>query len=304
MKIARIILLIILSLIVLAALALAAYYLAGMRATGSLLVNGEKRSYLLYVPESYDPQTPTPLVITLHGYAGWPAEVMRTSRWNRLADEDGFLVVYPSGLDFPRRWRMRGEPGSSEDAALETAFISALLDELESQYNIDPQRIYANGISNGGGMSHVLACQLSNRIAAIGSVAGAYIYPDEACQPARQVPLIAFHGTDDNIVPFGGGPSHSFEIDFPDVPTWMAEWAERNQCAADPQPMAARGFTNGVHYAACAGNADVIFYTVGGGGHSWPGGKPLPRFITGPTSMDVDASALMWAFFQQHPLQP
>ncbi len=271
------------------------------RSTGTLNSSGEKREYLLYLPESFDPTAPTPLVIAFHGFAEWPAHEAHISRWNDLADEKGFIVVYPSGTAYPKRWRTMGLTNTIDDPQIDVDFISNLIDHLSSSYNIDPARIYANGLSNGGGMSYLLACRLSDRVAAIGGVAGAYTYPIQNCSPSRPVPLIAFHGTADPIVPFMGGPSESFEVPFPNIPVWMAAWAERNHCAKTTQ-LAEAGNVSGVAYTQCAQNAEVVFYTISGGGHTWPGGNPLPVWITGPTSTEIDATRVMWTFFEKHPL--
>jgi polyhydroxybutyrate depolymerase len=268
------------------------------RTNGKLVSAGETRRYLLYVPESYDPSVPTPLVITLHGFAQWPANQAAVSRWNRLADEYGFIVVYPAGTGFPMRWRTGDEVGATKDLT----FISNLIDQLSAEYNIDPARIYANGISNGGGMSFLLSCRLSERIAAFGSVAGAYNTPWAACNPSRPVPAIFFHGTGDPIVPYPGGPAGPSGFIFPSIPAWVAEFVGRNGCDASPQDLPTQGDVSGVQYKNCL--ADVIFYTIDGGGHSWPGGGYLPKFIVGNTTQDVDASRTMWDFFQQHPLSP
>lgn len=270
------------------------------KTNGQLEIAGQERRYFLYVPESYDPSTPTPLVITIHGFAQWPAHQMQISGWNELADRHGFIVVYPSGTGFPLRWRTSGSPGSETDPLLEVEFISALIDALSLEYNLDPARIYANGLSNGGGMSVVLACRLSERIAAIGSVSGAYLFPWEDCNPARAVPAIVFHGTADPIVPYLGGPSERFDIPFPDISGWVAVLAGRNGCAVAPQELPTSGAVSGVQFTGCAG--DVVFYTIAESGHSWPGGEPLPVWIAGETSMDIDATQTMWEFFQAHPL--
>ena len=124
---------------------------------------------------------------------------------------------------------------------VDVRFISDLIDKLQQDYVIDPTRIYVNGLSNGGGMTYLLACELSERIAAVGSVSGAYLYPLEDCQPERPVPLIAFHGTADPIVPFIGGPSRSFDIPFPVIPDWMAAYAAKNGCNPTPQSAAEAG---------------------------------------------------------------
>lgn len=276
-------------------------YLIANKTNGKLVSSIEKRQYLLYVPDSYNANKPAPLIISIHGFAEWPAHQAHISRWNELADELGFIIVYPSGTNFPKRWRTMGLTSNPGDPEVDVQFISDLIDTLEANYNIDPSRIYANGLSNGGGMSYLLACKMADRIAAIGSVSGAYTYPLDQCTPFRPVPLIAFHGNADPIVPYLGGPSHSFEIPFPSVPEWMKGWAERNQCKTStliPQ----QGEISGVSWSDCSENADVTFYSIAGGGHSWPGGNPIPAFIVGKTSQAVDATRVMWQFFEKHPL--
>jgi polyhydroxybutyrate depolymerase len=268
------------------------------RTNGKLISSEKKRTYLLYVPKSYRPESPSPLVISIHGYAEWPAHQMEISHWNRVADEHNFLVVYPSGTGFPRRWRTGGQAAT----ALEVQFISELIDQLEADYNIDQSRIYANGLSNGGGMSFTLAGSLSKRIAAFGGVAGAYLLPLKDYNPERPVPAIIFHGTRDPIIPFGGGPSASFKYSFPDITSWVAALAGKNGCSEKPVDLPAQGEVSGKRYTNCAQNAEVVFYIVANGGHSWPGGGPLPKAIVGHTTRDIDATRVMWDFFQQHPL--
>jgi polyhydroxybutyrate depolymerase len=217
-----------------------------------------------------------------------------------VADEHGFLVVYPEGTGFPKRWNTSGVAG--EDAADDVIFLSALIDALSQQFNVDPQRIYVNGLSNGGGMSNTLACLQPERIAAIGGVAGAYTEPTAGCNPPRPVPVIAFHGTDDRIVPYAGGAAGGPQnFVFPAVPDWAAAWSARNGCDATPESLPAQGEVSGVRYTNCTDGADVVFYTVDGGGHNWPGGGSLPEAIVGHITEDIDASAAMWEFFEQHP---
>ncbi|HSQ26563.1 MAG TPA: PHB depolymerase family esterase [Anaerolineales bacterium] len=267
------------------------------RSNGSLTSSGEERHYLLYVPESYNPSVPTPLVVSIHGFAEWPAHQMQISGWNELADQYGFILVYPMGTSFPLRWRATGGEAYTP---LDVVFISDLIDKLAEEYNIDPARIYANGLSNGGGMSFLLSCKLSERIAAIGAVSGAYLLPWDACDPALPVPSVIFHGTADPIVPFEGGPSQAFDIPFPVITDWVGILAQRNGCDPAPQALPPSGAVSGVQYTSC--QADVVFYTIAGGGHSWPGGEPLPEFITGITTQDIDATAVMWEFFQSPPM--
>jgi polyhydroxybutyrate depolymerase len=264
--------------------------------------SGQIRKYLLHVPSNYNPATPTPLAISLHGFAEWPAHQMVISHWNDLADQHGFIVAYPCGTGFPLRWRIRGEAGSQKYPARDVTFISDLIDQLAREYNIDPARIFANGLSNGGGMSFLLSCRLSGRIAAVGTVSGAFLLPWEDCSPSRAVPLIAFHGTSDPIVPYHGGPSRSFDLPFPAIPDWIATYARRSGCAETPIALPTTGEASGVQYTNSAENLDVAFYTIQDGGHSWPGGGSMPRFIVGHTTQDIDATQTIWEFFQKHPL--
>jgi polyhydroxybutyrate depolymerase len=298
-RLLKIIFWIVLVLITAAVLLFGVYLLQLNRSNGKMIVDDELRRYLLYVPKSYDPAKATPLVISIHGYAGSPVNQRDVSGWNRLADENGFIVVYPSGTGFPRHWRASGTSESYKDVD----FISALIDKISKSYAIDPARIYANGHSNGGGMSFMLSCTLADRIAAVGSVSGAYQFPWSQCQTRRAVPLIAFHGMADLIVPFTGGPSKLFNYPFPDIPTWISEYAVRNGCGT-LQPMASINEVSGEQFSGCTQGADVVFYTLAGAGHTWPGSSfRLPEWIVGKTSTSIDATSLIWQFYEQHPMK-
>ena len=270
------------------------------RDNGSFVSSGEQRDYLLYVPRSYDRRTPTPLVISMHGAGLWGAAERETSKWNDLADKEGFIVVYPSGVGGKgvRIWRAEPGPGLMKDVR----FISELIDTLKTSYNIDSTRIYANGLSNGGGMSFALSCTLSNRIAAVGLVAAAQTLPWRWCTDHRAVPMIAFHGTADPEVPYNGGSSWVSPRPFPSTPKWAANWAQKNGCLPDPIESTVAADVTRRAYTGCAGDADVVLYTVEGGGHTWPGGTPLPEWFVGRTTRSIDATRLMWAFFLDHPL--
>jgi polyhydroxybutyrate depolymerase len=271
------------------------------RSSGEVLTGGQKRAYLLHVPKTIPGDRPMPLVICLHGFAEWPAHVMRLSHWNQLADEFGFLVVYPRGSGFPFRWRCSGMFSRQAEQSEDVQFISDLIDQLKKEYKIDETRIYANGLSNGGGMSFLLAGGLSDRIAAIGSVAGAYVLPWTEYTPKRPVPAIIFHGTADPIVPFHSHSSGRFRF-LPDVPEWVQSLANHNGCQTNPVPLHGSGSVSGIRYPGVTNHAEVIFYRVAGGGHTWPGGKAMPEFIVGKTTADIDATRLMWSFFTEHPL--
>ncbi len=278
------------------------------RTNGTIVSSGEKREYLLYVPKSYDRAKPTPLVISMHAAALWPATQREASQWNKVADEHGFIVVYPSGTTLSgggtgvlpfRVWLLRPEA----DASANVRFISELIDTLEAAYNIDPTRIYANGFSNGGAMAFALSCRLSHRIAAVGTVSAAQDQrPWSWCADSRPVPLINFHGTAD-LVPYNGGKVWASPRPFPSVLTWTANWARRNRCGPNPVESVVAADVTRLEYTNCADDAAVVLYTIRGGGHSWPGGKPIPEWMVGPTTRSIDATRQMWAFFREHPLR-
>lgn len=274
------------------------------------LESGEQeRSYIRYIPASYDPNIAVALVMNLHGFGGWSAQQAELAGWNDVADEGGFIVVHPQGTGTPLRWNTGGPFSTDEEVMGDVTFFADLLDKLEAELCIDPARIYVNGLSNGGGMSNTLACQLSDRIAAIGSVAGAQNAHDKPCETARPVPVIAFHGTKDTIVPYNGQVNRNFT--FPSIADWAADWAERNGCDASPLTIIGDeedaypvgGDASAIRYTDCDEDAEVVFYTLDGGGHTWPGGdaEMLPATL-GETNDDINASAVMWEFFRRHPM--
>ncbi len=288
---------------VLVALLEAVSFNVANRSNGAMVSLGEKREYLLYVPKSYDRARKTPLVISMHGGGMWGAAQEVISRWNRLADERGFIVVYPSGigpLSRHRAWRAAGGEGSAKDVR----FISELIDTLGAAYNIDSTRVYADGVSNGGGMAFVLSCMLSARIAAVGLVASAQFLPWAECPDHRPVPVIAFHGTADRQAWYKGGTSWvARKMVFPSIEAWMATVAQRNRCGPNPIERMVAKDVRRREYTECADEAPVVLYTILGGGHTWPGGGPLPEWFAGTTSHSINASSEMWAFFQQHPFR-
>lgn len=286
----------------------------------SMQSGGMTRSYRLYVPSGYDPSQPTPLVLSLHGFAANPGEQERDTGWDEVAERENFIVVYPSGTGSPARWNagqreiagMRQRSGGLFQQFLggffetvpvdDVGFIRDLVAALSDQLCIDAARVYVNGMSNGGGMTNRLACEAADVFAAAGMVAGAYT-DFGVCDPARPISVIAFHGVKDPIVPYDGNR----EIVFPAVETWVADWAARDQCDAAPETIAGTvGAVTGTRYTGCAADAEVDFYSIADGGHTWPGGDmgrlPLIETLLGKTSYDINASETMWAFFAAHPM--
>ena len=213
-----------------------------------------------------------------------------------LADQQGFIAVYPQGVVGPdgrTGWAtgIRGRPRVND-----VLFVSDLLTHLQSVLCIDPLRIYATGFSNGGGMTNVLACTLAGRLAAFAPVSGSYPPYPGGCHPVRPVPLLEFHGTADPVVPYNGSMSNQF----PPILTWLRGWATRDGCTSGPTVFYKQANVTGLEWTNCQGNATVIQYRISGEGHVWPHvtfNKP-----GGTAVSSLSASALIWSFFQQHPL--
>lgn len=280
-----------------------AYFSFADRTNGSIVSSGLTRRYLLYVPKVYDRSKPAALVISLHPAATWPAVERSLSRWNDLADAQGFIVVYPAGTGAFFGGLGPGPkvfPMDEESLASDVKFISELIDKLEAEYNIDPQHIYTDGMSNGGGMAFELSCKLPDRIAAVGLVAAAH-QPPWDCGNSEPVPTVAFHGTADKFAPYQGGPSPIAPRPFANIPEWTAQTAQRNHCTGNPVEVRISASVRRLAYTNCADNSDVILYTIEGGGHTWPGATPMTEWWAGRTTNEIDATRIMWEFYAQHP---
>lgn len=267
---------------------------------------GEERTFQLIVPERYDGTTAYPVVFGLHGLTVDYRVVPGAAGFLDMAAGYDFIGVSPSG-------RLDGTVPHWVAAPIEdnhdVAYISDLLDLLEAELCIDPSRVYSTGMSNGGQMSSLLACQLDDRFTAVAPLAGVE-WSNETCH-GDPVPVMAFHGDADPIVTYEGGGlnataianMHFWKGEVPEglpvhggVDDAMANWAEHNGC--DPEP-AIEEITDEVsRYEWQNCEADTILYRVIGGGHSWPN-KPMPAFeeMFGYTTTDIDATDLMFEFF-------
>jgi len=272
--------------------------------TQSLTFAGRERAYLAHLPTAIG-NSPLPLVIVLHGGGGNAESAARMTQMSPLADKENFIVVYPDGTgrldDKLLTWNSGNCCGYALDNhADDVGFIRALIEKLARNYPIDARRVYATGISNGGMMSYRLACELSDKLAAIAPVAGAL---NVECKPTQSVSIIAFHGTNDQNVPYNGGVGTKSIAPHPredkSVAFALAFWSQFDKCAPTPS-RDERG--NIVHdtYSNCANGAGVELYTIKGGGHAWPSGDRLALILDAPTE-EISASAVMWEFFKQHP---
>jgi polyhydroxybutyrate depolymerase len=272
---------------------------AQLEAEGNITSGGLTRHFLIYVPQVYNADEAVPLVINLHGYTSNSLEQKLYTQFMPIADSANFILVYPDGtLDSggTTYWNSFGLDGGVDDVG----FINDLIDYLQSQYNIDSNCIYATGMSNGGYMSYELACQLSNRVAAIASVTGSMTSLQTGdCNQVHPTPVMQIHGTADGTVPYDGNfGSISIEslVDF---------WVQFNQCDASPVFEALPNANTSdnctaEHYIYANGlaNSSVEFYKIIGGDHSWPG---APININ-TTNQDFNASAEIWRFFSQYKL--
>ncbi len=266
----------------------------------TLDVDDTERSYLRYIPDSYSPETPAPLVLSFHGFASSPQDQLAVTAWNDLADAQGFIAVYPTGTGMPLRWSSASGGVSFGGAPVDdVAFVSAMLNSLAEELCLDTSRIFASGFSAGGAMTYILACELADRVAAFGMVSGSYNEPEDGCEPARPVPLIAFHGTADTVVPYDGGQVMFFS--FAPVGDWVQAWVERDGCEPQPETVTDGDITTQT-YSQCDDEVQVIFYAIEGGGHAWPGSAFMLENAPGETTDAVSATALMWDFFSRYTL--
>ncbi len=262
--------------------------------TWTVVSKGTDRAANVHVPANYDPTKPTPVVLNFHGFTSDATQEALLSNMSAKADQEGFVVVYPEGLN--SSWNAGACCGTSASSGTDDVqFVSDLIDSLEVQLCVDTKRVFATGMSNGAFLSHRLGCEMSDRIAAIAPVAGVMGIPD--CKPSRPVPVMEFHGTLDPLVPYDG----SATLGFPSVADTFAGWATRDGCTdATPAQTYANADAHCSTYSQCASGATVTLCTIDGGGHTWPGGLPVPAL--GYTSPNISATNEMWTFFAAHPM--
>ncbi|MGH8994685.1 MAG: alpha/beta hydrolase family esterase [Acidimicrobiales bacterium] len=281
-------------------------------AARSVQVNGTTRTYLISTPAPS--KAALPLVLDFHGLAEGDAIEAVTSQFGRLGQRDRFIAVFPQGTGSPIGW-------DTEDmkANADLVYVSALLDRLEATQCINEQRVYATGLSLGAFMTSLLACTMSNRIAAFAPVSGVQL-PRPCAR--RHVPILAFHGTADPILYFNGGigtallsqllsgatsattvPLPPVRLNGPGYPATVAAWARHDGCATKASNVRITPHVIRRTYRCPAGTA-VSFYIVLGGGHAWPGSKFSQAIaaFTGPATVEINATKIIWTFFERFKL--
>lgn len=268
----------------------------------SLMHDGVLREYRLALPSDFEARQPLPLIVNMHGLGSNSLEQLLYSAMIELADSLGYMVAYPQGLEAT----VAGQTSTHWNAGFGTGvddigFVSKLIDDTYLEYGIDLSRVYATGMSNGGFMSYHLACQLSDRIAAIASVTGAMTFGDIGnCAVDRPIPVMQIHGTADATVPFGGTPFFN-----PPISEGVQYWVLQNGCSelADTTVIADidlsdESTANLYTYGDCDDNTSVHFYVIDNGGHSWPGAFPIAGL--NPTNQDFSATEVILDFFGQY----
>ena len=264
----------------------------------SITHDGIERDYILYVPEIYDGSTAVPLVLNFHGFGSSASQQMFYGDFRDIADTEGFLLVQPEGTTFigNQFWNV-GFPGLSSTID-DVGFTEALIDELATLYTIDLDRVYATGMSNGGFMSFLLACQLSEKIAAVASVTGSMTQDTfDDCNAQLPTPVLQIHGTEDDVVLYN---ENNLSLPIPDV---ISYWVDHNNCETTPTTTTlpdldvSDGST--IEYSVYEDGDNGItteHMKVIGGGHTWPGSV----LNSAGTNQDIDASMEIWLFFSRY----
>ncbi len=266
----------------------------GITISDSILSNNIYRKYRIYIPNSYNSSQAVPLLFNLHGYTSNALQQQYYGDFMPIADTAKFIMVLPEGTaPLGNQYFNAGfGPGAND-----LLFMTDLIDSISLNYNINQNRIYSCGMSNGGIMSYYLACNITNRFAAIASVTGSMLKNWFVLTPTRAVPVMHIHGTNDGTVPYAG------DATFAPVDSIVKKWRVHNQCLPTPTITNVPNIntTDGAtatHYLYSGSNADVEFYKINNGAHTWPGAN----FVINVTCQDFNASYEIWRFFSKYEL--
>lgn len=262
-------------------------------------VGDVSRSFKLHIPAGHDGSTPLPLVFNLHGTGGSAERQELLSGMSAVADEEQFLVAGGMAVFNPHgrvTWNAVLDPTGVSDID----YIVAAINAVDRKVPVDRKRVFATGMSGGGRMSSRIACELSSKIAAVAPVAGVQFGAN--CNPVRPIPLITFHGLNDKVNTYSGEDAERNPFWVAGVEEAIALWVDSNGCG---NKLVAENLTDDVtrlSYPGCAQGADVVFYRIRNAGHTWPGSAVYAKRTDRVTNMDIDASQLIWEFFETHPL--
>jgi polyhydroxybutyrate depolymerase len=275
-----------------------------------LSAHGQDRSFLLHVPPGYDGRHRLALVMNLHGYGLSGEAQMAISRMAALADRKGFAVAAPDGSIRigPGRfaWHVPGGGSAPPGTPNDERYLLSVIRTVGRTVCTNARRIFFTGYSGGARMSSQMACDFSDRIAAIAPVVGLragfaakrgsrWVPRRSTCKPERPVPVLAFHGTADTVAPYPGDDDPFWGYG---VRTALARWATIDHCARRPATRRIADTVDLIRYPRCRGGAEVALYRAKGAGHFWPGSG-----AGGPLNQRIDATKRMWTFFERHPLR-
>ena len=259
---------------------------APLVARGHIDVDGLTRDYIVVTPPDVAAHDPLPLLFALHGRTGTMYDPELVGGFDAIATDPGAVMVYPQGYGGSWNAGTCCEPATTK-AIDDVAFISALIDRMEADYPVDPNRVFVVGGSNGGEMAERVACDLSGRVAAIADVIGTLLVD---CQPSEPVSVIAIHGTADVYIPIDGGLTVDPSCQDAPCPAFadvMDRWRQLDGCSGDPT-VTADTHTSETTWTDCNGGTAVTFITAKGKGHDW-------------YTSDPDDRAVTWDFFMDHP---
>lgn len=262
----------------------------------TITIDGRKRSYTINLPPNYYSTESLPLIIAMHGGGGSSAQFERTSKLSEKSDAAGFIVVYPNGSGVIQTWNAGLCCGYAiNNNVNDVKFISMLIDKLVSDYKVNAKRVYATGHSNGGMMSYRLACELSDKIAAI-APNGCTMVNATPCNPSRAVPILHMHSKLDQHVPYMGGVGNGITgINCPPIDDVLNFWSENNECTTTKELQFSNSEYSVYTWAGCS-SGNITYYLTDDGGHGWPGG--LPGGPNSDTPSDaINANDLILDFF-------
>lgn len=270
---------------------------------------GLERMYLVHVPAKYQPGHPAALLVAMHGGGGSMEYQATDANYGQVSksDREGFIVVFPNGISplksgLLATWNAGTCCGPARDRNIDdVGFIRKMIDKLSQQVDIDRQKIFATGMSNGGLMAIRLACDMSATFRAVASVAGTD--NTTSCNPARPVSVMFIHARNDDHVPFEGGRGNTRRQEavasFTSVPESVSRWVNRNGCGPKPERVLDKPGAYCDRYAPCRDNTQVELCVTEHGTHSWPGAAKWRS--KEPPSTAINANDVMWDFFMQQP---
>jgi polyhydroxybutyrate depolymerase len=279
----------------------------GTKVDATISLGGLDRTYHVYLPSALPRDQSVPLLVALHGGTGWGTQFEANSGFDRLAEANGFIVVYPDGVglgrnaDRMRTWNAGLCCGPAQKNQIDdVGFVSAVIDQVGADRHIDLNRVFVTGHSNGAMLSYRVACELSDKVAAIGVVAGSLAV--DPCPTRQPVSVMEVHGTGDTHVPIEGGHGANgvAGVDFPSPREGVATMARLAGCVGDPN-VTADGDLTTTEWRACDGATTVKLVAITGAEHAWPGSAPTRVNAAGPPYPGYDASREIWAFLSTHP---